>query len=512
MKVQFTGWPAFVLFLAVFLTVYAPVVLTPYAFNDDFFNLAEALQKSQSGLIIQKISEGRPLHALLTDVISFRATRDIGGLRYLRFVGVLGITVLAWSVFRLLVRTGCGHAQSFCVCVIMATTPSFQIYAAWATTAFYSYSALVSGLAFALAERAVDEQRRLPKWLLGAGASLALLIALTIYQPAAMFFWVFAAVVVLKPETPQRDMIRRLVGYCFIVMTGLLLGFGVYILGSLYLDHLARGGLVQDIPRKAVWFFRDPLPNAVNFVSLSPSHWLFPEGPLFVDRFHRAVNISIGGSIFIFVLGGLALYFQGTRKERLQKLGVAVSLLPLSYLPQLVAFNRSAVYRGLLSLTSIVVVYMFFAFQGYAQHLRRPLSSFGANAVIGSVALASALLATYHVQTYFVAPQVQELEIMRSQLTQKDLSSVRGIYVICSTWRDTLAPLVRYDEFGFPSSAVSWAARAMVFLLLRDMAPDYAHLPITVVSADDPIEPSSDSLVVDMRNLRLQAQRDDSGP
>ena len=477
-----------------------------------FLILPKRCQKNQSGPIIQKIAEGRPLHALLTDVISLTAARDIGDLRYLRFVGVLGIAVLAWSVFRLLVRTGWGQVQSFCVCVIMATTPSFQVYAAWATTAFYSYSALVSGLAFALADRAFDEQSRLPKWLLGAGASLALLIALTIYQPAAMFFWVFAAVVVLKPETSQRDMLRRLGWYCMIVTAGLLLGFVVYLLGSyLYLDHLSRGGLVQDILRKVVWFFRDPLPNAVNFVSLSPSHWLFPEKPLFVDRFHRAVNISLGGSIFIFVLGGLTLYFQGTRKERLQKLGVAVSLLPLSYLPQLVAFHRSAVYRGLLSLTSIVVMYMFIAFRGYAQHLRYSLSPFWAHIALGSVALVSALSATYHVQTYFVAPQAQELEIMRSQLAQEDISSVRGIYVICSTWRDTLAPLVRYDEFGFPSSATSWTASAMVFLLLREMAPDYAHLPITVVSADAPIEPPPDSLVVDMRNLRLQAQRDDRG-
>ncbi len=80
--------------------------------------------------------------------------------------------------------------------------------------------------------------------------------------------------------------------------------------------------------------------------------------------------------------------------------------------------------------------------------------------------------------------------------------------MICPTWRDTLAPLVRYDEFGFPSSAVSWAARAMVFLLLRDTAPDYADLPVTVVAADDPIDPPPNSLVVDMGKLLRQARQD----
>ena len=308
-------------------------------------------------------------------------------------------------------------------------------------------------------------------------------------------------------------MLRRFGWYCLIVFVGMLLGFVVYQLSStLYPGDLGRGGLVQNIPAKIFWFLLAPFRNALNIGLLSPAHWLFSEGSPVHSLFHKLIDVVIAWSVFSGVVVGLMLYWQGTLKERLGKLGVALALLPLSYAPNLLVAVDVAAYRSLSALTSVVVMCTFFAFHGYLRHWRRLVSPFWVNTVMGSVALASGLSATYHLQTYFVAPQVQELEIMRSHLAQGNLVQVRGIYVICSTWRDTLAPLVRYDEFGFPSSAVSWAARAMVFLLLRDMAPGYAHLPITVVSADDPIEPSLDSLVVDMRNLRLQAQHADSGP
>ena len=504
MKVQFTGWPVFGLFLAVFLTAYAPVLLTPYAFSDDYPNLAAGPQEAE---MAKKIREGRPLLALGTRLFLHTAT-DIEDLRSLRFMGIVGIALLAWSVFHILVRTGWSRVQSFCVGVIMGTTLPFQVYAAWAIAAFNIFAALASGLAFALGERAFDAQGLFPKWLLAAGASLLLLAALTIYQPAAMFFWVFAAVSLLKPDMPLGDTLQRFGWYCIIALVGVLLGFAVYLLGSyLYLDHPGRGGLVQDIPAKIFWFLLAPFRNALNASLLSPAHWFFSDGSPVHSFFHKIVDILIAWTVFSVIIGGLMLSWQGTLKKRLWKLLVTLSLFPLSYLPNLVVSADVAAYRSLSALTSLVVVYAFFAFHGYWRYLRPSLSPTYMNAVMGGIAIACALSAAYHVHTYFVAPQVRELALMRSQLVQEDISQVRGIYVVCSTWQDTLAPLVRYDEFGFPSSAASWAPASMVFLLLREMTPDYTHLPVTVVAADDSIDPPPDSLVVDMGKLLRQAQR-----
>ena len=506
MKVQFTGWPVFGLFLAILLTAYAPVLLTPYAFSDDYPNLADG---PQGAAITAMIREGRPLLALGTWLFLHTAT-DIEDLRSLRFMGIVGIALLVWSVFHILVRTGWGQVRSFFMAVILCTTLPFHVYAAWATVAFYPYAALISGLSFALAERSFDEQRRLPTWLLAAGASLLLLAALTIHQPAAMFFWVLTAVALLKPDTPLGEALRRFGWYGLIAAGGMLGGLGVVELGlALNPDIPARSGLVQDIPLKVVWFLFEALPNALHFALLSPS-WLFSgEGPT-LSPFQRGLDILLAWGALGVIAGGLALYFQGTHTERLGKVGLAGAILLLSYTPNLVVAENWATYRTLSSLSSIVVLYTLCACHGYAQHLRWPFAPGWAKAGMGSIALASVLSAMYHVQTYFVAPQVRELALMRSQLVQEDISRVRGIYVVCSTRQDTLAPLVRYGEFGFPSSAASWAPASMVFFLLREMTPDYTHLPVTVVAADDPIDPPPDSLIVDMGKLLRQAQRSDS--
>ena len=508
MKVQFTGWPAFGLFLAVFLTAYAPVLTASYAFYDDYQSLTPW---QQGALITHKIHEGRPLLALGTRLF-LHTTTDIEDLRLLRFVGIGGIAMLAWGVFRLLVRTGWSRVRSFCVGVIIGTTFPFQVYVAFVTAAFNIFAALASGLAFTLGERAFTEQGRLSQWLLGAGASLALFIGITIHQSAAMFFWVFAAIAVLKSDTPLGDVLRRFGWYGLIVMVGLLLGFVLYQMRAfLYPGVPVRTGLVHDIPEKVVWFLLEPLPNALNFALLSPAHWFFSDGSPVRSAFHRTVDIVIAWSVFVFIIGGLMLYLRGTLKERLWRLGIAVSLLPLSYAPNLLVGENNATYRTLVSLTAVLIVYALFAFRGYTEHLRRPLTPVSTSAVMGSVALASVLSATYHVHTYFVVPQVRELNIMRSQLAQQDIAQARGIYVIRSRRWDTLAPLVQH-EFGRPSSVGAWAPDAMASLLLREMASDYADLPVVVVAADDPIEPPPGSLIVDMGTLLRQAQRDDRRP
>ena len=503
MRTSLTAWSVPGLFLAVFLTAYAPVLMSSYAFYDDYQSLAPRQQKA---LITYKIYEGRPLLALGTRL--FLHTTAIEDLRLLRFMGIGGIAMLAWMVFRLLVRAGWSRVQSFCVGVIIGTTFPFQVYAAFATTAFNIFAALASGLAFTLGERAFTEQGRLAQWLLGVGASLALFIGITIHQSAAMFFWVFAAITVLKPDMPPGDMLRRFGWYGMIVIGGMLLGFVVYKLGlSLHPDFHARTGIVQDIPGKVIWFLYEALPNALSFVLLSPAHWFFSDGSPTPSSFHRSVDIAIAWGVFALIVGGLILYAHGTLRERLWKWGIAMSLLPLSYAPNLLVSESRATYRTLSSLTAVLVVYAFFAFRGYAKHRRRPLFPVSMNAVLGSVALTSALSATYHVHTYFVVPQVRELGIMRSQLVQQDIARARGIYVIRAKWGDTLAPLVRH-EFGRPSSVGAWAPDAMVYLLLREIAPDSADLPVMVVAADEPIDAPPGSLVVDMGTLLRQAQRD----
>ena len=107
----------------------------------------------------------------------------------------------------------------------------------------------------------------------------------------------------------------------------------------------------------------------------------------------------------------------------------------------------------------------------------------------------------HNVSTYFARPQLLELAWLRSQLGQANLSHVASIYIIGSRREDLLAPAWRYDEFGFPSSAAAWVLKPAVYLLLREIKPQWVDLPIEAASPSGPFTPPSNALVIDMRKM-----------
>ena len=163
--------------------------------------------------------------------------------------------------------------------------------------------------------------------------------------------------------------------------------------------------------------------------------------------------------------------------------------------------ESSAFYRTQSALTFLIVVYIFLALWGYRRVFDWPAAAMSLTAVVGLAALTSSLLAAHNVRAYFAVPQAQELELMRGYLTQRESARVSRIHIIRYTWKDSIAPTVRYDEFGLPSSAQPWAPGSMAYLVLREVNPEHASIPIEVAAAEDATRVESDDLVVDMRQL-----------
>ena len=530
-------------FLAFFLSCFASVYTIDYGNTGVYPQLAEG---PHGPALSGGLKEGRPLNVLIKMLFQQVAT-DIEHLRYIRLVGVVGIALLAWCLFQALARAGWGRFQSACVAMIACTSLPFQVYAARADTSSFPFAALVAGLAFLLCERAFETHRRRSKWLLAAGASLTLLAALAIYQPAAMFFWVFAAVALVRPDTTPRDMLRRLGWYFVIAAAGMLAGFVMYRLLLILTpgDHV-RIGLVRDLPTKIVWFLSVYLPDALNFVLPSPSYRLFPEagGELSIALYqkiahtlrlldvsllpsyeqvgptashalavspvgalsfaHKILDALIAWGVFAFIVGGLWLYFRGTRTERLWQCGIAVSLLFLAAIPNLVVGKHVPGYRSMSAPVSIIVLYAYFAFRGYAGRSGRWISPARAHAVLGVAVLVCALSAAWHVRTLLVVPKARELALMRSELARENLSRMRGIRIILfPRWQQSPHRPFVWREFGAVTSYNARWARSMAFLLLRKLAPEHSGLPIeSIGSADFNDAPSPPNvLVVDMRKF-----------
>lgn len=138
---------------------------------------------------------------------------------------------------------------------------------------------------------------------------------------------------------------------------------------------------------------------------------------------------------------------------------------------------------------------MYFALQGYAFYLHRFTSFMLTSAAMGIAAIACILTAAWHVQAYFVTPSIKEMEFIHSELERANLSNHEAIHVIRhELWR----PFYGQIQYLGASSARHFTPAAMLGFALRDVAPEYAHLPITSSAFDDPTPPPQGSFVLDM--------------
>lgn len=521
---SFPDWLAVGVLPAIFLVCYSSVWTHEYGFIDEYYDIVPGVQEM---ILKKRIQEGRPLYAVLYGILTTGGLH-VADLRWFRLMGIVGLSLLAFSVFRAFVRTGWNRFQSLCLSVILCTTLPFQLYVAWATVSIFPFAALVSGFALLIAERAREAHCPRRRNLLAMGAVLTLLLAICIYQMAAMFFWVMAAVILLKPEISPQEIARRLVWYGIICTASLLLGFLVYKTGSSLYSIIANRNISFDLLGRVEYSLRI-LPTIFNFAFLSPYHFFFsPEGVPRPHSYNYAIQDGIIAlALFFIIFSGLTLYFEGTAKQRLLKCCMALSIIPLSLVPILVVETELNIYRAQLAPTSLVVVYMYFALQGCVRG--GPFASICMNTVMTIAVVASMLLAAYHVRSYIVMPQVEELEVMRFPLDQEDLSEIENIHVIrpAPNW-ESLAPLMRL-EFGQTSSRYNWHVPPMIFHLLRDadkrnsarkstyqlrgrmIGTDTTQISVTstIATGIKKIDLPSGSLVVDMRNLavRLQAYR-----
>lgn len=477
------------LFLCIILTlVYVPVVLTPYATADDYGTASVISQGGLAELKLRLIG-GRPLDAVLNQ-IGFSMAEGIESLRYLRVLSILGIILLAWYFSYVLLVTGRGLFESLFLSIIVFTTPAFQVYASWAVAAFYPFAALTAGIALQKTNQLFftctwPENR----WQTIAGlieATALLVASLSVYQPAAMVFWAFAAVTLFRPGLPFRSVLL-----CFIWQTGICVAalVGSYVIYRLGQTLFGTGSLLAlpslralDVSYKMFWFVREPLVNALNWVVLFPRTWL-------------AVPVAI------IVVLGLLLYFEGTDLERFGQLAIALVILPLSYISNLIVAENWSSYRTLSALGAVIVVYMFFALAGYVKLRRRFGAALPVAGLLVAPALLACIIASYNVQTYFASPLYRERMWIHEKLQSADLKLARGIYVVAAEWSQSIAPGVRYDEFGFPFSARDYALKPAVSQMLVELGTGNQGLAVQIVAAEAARRAPEGFLVLDMGRI-----------
>jgi hypothetical protein len=480
---SWSGWKVFGVMAVILTLCYWPAIATPYGFYDDYQVLQDVLTGHGKISWDSRLAGGRPVHALVTQ-ISFGLISRPADLRYLRLLDVGFIITLAFIIYRTFVRAGWQPYQAVCMSLIIATLPPFQVFAAWALTGSYPLAALTAAAAFYLLDRVYSTSSRQARRFYIAASLVLMVLSVTNIQPAAMFFWCLAAILLFAPGCDLHSISRRVLMYGAVTFMSLFVGFGIYELGKARYSYLlppARTHLAANLAQKADWFIGSPLRDSLNLINLSS-------------------NTTAAIVVAVFILIGMTCYFRGSPLEVGAKLLIALLIVPFSYLPNLVTADNWSSYRTQIALVSIIAIYTFLALQGYSRRLLG-----GSQRIISGILTlflcVSLSVAAYDVDRYFAIPQLTEFGLIRRQLAQGDLPHAREIYIIACSWQDSIAPLVRYDEFGMPSCTPAWRLAPAVYFAVREMDAAQATLPITAAPPDASSARRPNAVLVDMRKL-----------
>jgi hypothetical protein len=457
--------------LGITLTIFGmfvPVLIIPYGFADDYMYLAYAKHLglpsppyAQSAVDLAA-AEGRPVRGLLqTGVLSAAGT--IGNLHFVRIISVLGIVALALLLHAALVRARVPRAPAALIAVLVCSLPAFQVYASWTLAFTDPWAAFLAGCASLLAVATLDVPRHL-KIDRFVGATVLLLIAILIYQPPAMFFWVFFAVALVGSVGDSERALRLARAHFIVAALALPLAYvTVRLGGGLVGDRAAgagRSALTHDVFGKVGWFMKFALYESLNLFDLTPSVWL-------------------AAFVAVVAAAGAALWLLRQAKRPFLYAVIGITLIPLTYLPSLAVKEswRYPIYRSQVSLSALIALYFSLGALAIWATLKERLEPrFSRRSLVAgeraALALAVAFVATCvviagkNVTTLIAQPQMKELRLLRTQVAALPDHVPRVTFVLSGPSERHVPPLS--DEFGMPSTFVWYPAEPLVLLILRE--------------------------------------------
>ncbi|MCC7000012.1 MAG: hypothetical protein IT370_35765 [Deltaproteobacteria bacterium] len=481
------------LLAAALLLTYAAVIVTPYAVTDDWVNFAFA--KMGQKVSVAAIPAGRVIDGILVGY-SFYWTPRLEDLRWLRLLGVLGIALLAWLLHRELSRAGWSRGRAACVAYLMCVTPAFQVCAPWTTMWPVFFSAAWAGLACHASRKAMDARGHLSRVLWSFGGALLLFLSVTVYQVTMMFYVVFAAIDLYGQGDVAPRFWRRFIWHSGFLIGGLFIGWLAFKIGFHYYyfvsDPVRTKVQAEAWGDKLSWFWSWPLRDTLQLLKVRPSE-----------------HLPLLSALFIFP--GLFLFLRGALWQRGLLVLLAGVLIPVAYLPSLVANGRWDAYRTQMPMTALVLLYAFYALRGWARGVEYLLGRVGRQAwqpriaavtavMLGLVAVGAAASAAYNVTTIDAEPQMTELRVMRREFRKVNWKAATKINIVGATWSDSLA-WSRYDEWGLATSSREWALPHIAYVMAYEsLGGKRPKIPIAVVKRG--FKPPPGEWVIDMSGLR----------
>ena len=474
------------------LVVYWQTIFTEYGFRDDYAQMREA--REEPGKIVRfSASVGRPLFGALLES-SFARIDEVENLQWLRLLSVLLLTLLGLAVWRQLYQSGWSEIDAAAVGLGITFLPAAQITVGWAIGWPWALAVLLGLAGFAAIETEL-ERGGLQRTVALVGGIMIYGLAGLIYQPDALFAVVpLAGVLFVRTGREPHVDVRWFVTHLLALLVGLL---GSFLLVKL----LFTNGVFHQSPRvqfevnplsKLVWFFWEPLPNALALFSLR-------------DDFNTGAVLFWGAAV-----GVAALIGYGCRED-VARLGAAVKrrwlaclvVLPVvAHAVSLAAAERSIGYRVLYALSGLVLLLVVYALRSLLAAGRiKPLLHYAA---LGVIVLTAGIAAHQNSLSLIAEPQSYEWDLIRNAVERVDFSKAPKVYVITPGPADRATTRMFVDEFGSLTSDSDWAPKEMFKAALFQRYP--GKLPpgasYTLKSGREVPATGAYSVVIDMRKLK----------
>lgn len=442
--IQFT-----VIAIATLCISYIAVLTHSYGLSDDYRHLYRAVSNDNhfpENIIVQ----GRPLYAFLLDV-TFSEIGTINKLSIARAISLLGIIGCGIMLYLAYQRRNNHHLTSSCLALITVLTPAFGVYAAWAATFHAPYAAL---LAMISACMLLSDKRRV---LLAVVSTLLLVAALQLYQPAAMMFWVYCAIILWGSGTinpsGQKKLIKAVIVFCaasviFYITHKLTVAYFLQQ-DEFFKQAAGRSSLATDPWHKLQWFIKEPLMAAMNVIYITE---------------HRGRMVALAA---LLVIGAIMHEIKAPKESVTKRMiywGIMLGLAIGSFLPNMIIKLDIEVFRTLPALYAMVIFLSYIALKEVTQNNKWII-----NTTVIICFISAITVSRQQVGQYIVSPSVKEYQALKNELTlqAEKLETLSTIYVLLPNNQITVEKGV-YEYGESANIAMPWVTKGMVWLVARE--------------------------------------------
>ena len=433
--------PYQLLIIGALLLGFFPAILHVYLFHDDLFFWDQPASRHTFPLICsESIYLGRFLGAFICWSYFF-IVKTVMDLNMIRLITSLVIAYCALRTYGLLLKYLKRPIDAALCAIMLFSLPAFEVWVSHAGESFEVYALFFAIMAGYSADRIPLEGHFWERTAGRAGllSMASLICSWMIYPSLAGFYWALALVLILAQRESESKGLRNKIWNIYIpglaaaIFYACIYKFRKYFIKLIFVSAYQPDTMTTDIPDKILWFLGTVVPQSLNLWNIFPDIILPSIFSLF---FAGAVIIKLiddGGK------GKNNFWLRATAGFL-----ITVSLMILSYLPNLLVAINFNPYRCAAGLTAVFLIFLIWALRVYCRYIPKPAGSIAFTLILCVVCWWGISRCFNNIDHFRVKPSCLEYSFLRDSIVNFH-GKLKEIDIIPPRFEGLYH---YYDEFG----------------------------------------------------------------